>query len=352
MCNGVDRYFIVGIKLEMLNIATLEKYDSQKMYKIYDKWPDIARESFETEQKTIDIVNVDHIVFAGMGGSGALSDLMFSIFSKTGIHIDIVKGYLLPKTVNSKTLVVTISVSGDTVETLNILKSAHKIKSRVISFSNGGKIEKYCKKNKLEFRKVPIYHSPRASFASFLYTMLNVLEPILPIQKNDIIKSIKKMEQLRDQIGSKNINNNNTAFDLAKWIPDVPVIYYPFGLQSAAIRFKNSLQENSKLHVISEDIIEASHNGIVPWNNSKKFKPILLRGQNDFIKTKERWEIIKEFFYEKDIEYKEIFSVSGNILTKITNLIYFFDYVSIYTANIRKIDPTPTEPIKFIKKRI
>ena len=124
----------------MLNIASLEKYDSQKMYKIYDKWPDIARESFETRQKTIDIENVDHIVFAGMGGSGALSDLMFSIFSKTGIHIDIVKGYLLPKTVNSKTLVVTISVSGDTVETLNILKSAHKIKSRVISFSNGGKI--------------------------------------------------------------------------------------------------------------------------------------------------------------------------------------------------------------------
>ena len=58
-----------------MNIASIEKYDLEKMYKIYDKWPDIARESFETEQKTIDIVNVDHIVFAGMGGSGALSDL-------------------------------------------------------------------------------------------------------------------------------------------------------------------------------------------------------------------------------------------------------------------------------------
>ena len=87
MCNGVDRYFIVDIKLKMLNIATLEKYDSQKMYKIYDKWPDIARESFELEQKSIDFQNIDHIVFAGMGGSGAIGDLFSSIFviTSTGI---------------------------------------------------------------------------------------------------------------------------------------------------------------------------------------------------------------------------------------------------------------------------
>ena len=352
MLNVVDRYFIVDIELKILNISNLEKYDSQKMYKIYDQWPDIARESFEIKQKSIDIENVKHIVFAGMGGSGALSDLMFSLFSKTGIHVDIVKGYLLPKTVNCKTLVVIISVSGDTVETLNILKSAHKLKTKLLSFSNGGKIEKYCKKNKLEFHKVPTYHSPRASFASFLYTMLKILQPIIPIQKNEIINSIKKMEKLRDHISSENLNNQNNAINLARWIPDVPVIYYPFGLQSAAIRFKNSLQENAKLHVISEDIIEASHNGIVPWNKSKKFKPILIRGQDDFIKTKERWEIVKEFFDEKNVEYKEIFSISGDILTKITNLIYFFDYVSIYTASIRKTDPTPTDPIRFIKKRI
>jgi glucose/mannose-6-phosphate isomerase len=335
-----------------LNISTLEKYDSEKMYKIYDKWPEIAQKSFKADYEPINFGKIEHIVFAGMGGSGALSDLMFSIFSKTGIHIDIVKGYLLPMTVNSKTLVVTISVSGDTVETLNILKSAHKIKSKTISFSNGGKIEKYCKKNKLEFRKVPIYHSPRASLPSFLYTMLNVFKPILPIQEKEIIKSIKKMSKLRDEISSENFNGKNTALNLAKWMPNIPIVYYPFGLQAAAVRFKNSLQENAKLHVISEDIIEASHNGIVAWDNSKNFKPILIRGQNDFSKTKERWEIIKEFFDERNIEYKEIFTLPGNIVTKIVNLIYFFDYVSIYTAGLRKIDPTPTYPIKFIKDRI
>ena len=44
-------------------------------------------------------------------------------------------------------------------------------------------------------------------------------------------------------------------------------MYYPAGLQAAAIRFKNSMQENAKSHIITEDIIEACHNGIVAWKN-------------------------------------------------------------------------------------
>ena len=93
-------------------------------------------------------------------------------------------------------------------------------------------------------------------------------------------------------------------------------------------------------------------NGIVAWEKPSKLKPILIQGTNDYVKTKERWSILEEFFQKNNVEYKQVFSNEGNILTKIVCLIYFFDYVSIYTASIRKIDPTPTEPIKFIKKRI
>ena len=59
----------------MLDLPTMEKYDSQKMYKVYDKWPEIARESFESNQEPVNFHDIDHIVFAGMGGSGAIGDL-------------------------------------------------------------------------------------------------------------------------------------------------------------------------------------------------------------------------------------------------------------------------------------
>ena len=45
-----------------MNISDLEKIDSEKMFKVYDKWPEIARESFEGKFKKIDVKDVDHIV--------------------------------------------------------------------------------------------------------------------------------------------------------------------------------------------------------------------------------------------------------------------------------------------------
>ena len=101
-----------------------------------------------------------------------------------------------------------------------------------------------------------------------------------------------------------------------------------------------------------EDVIEASHNGIVSWEKPSNVQPILLQGQEDHIKTKERWKIMKDYFNENNIKYYEVFSVEGNILSKIINLIYFFDYVSIYKAVLSKTDPTPVKSIRYIKDRL
>ena len=336
----------------MLDIPTIEKYDLQKMYKIYDKWPEIARESFESNQESIDFGSVDHIIFAGMGGSGAIGDIFSSILSKTKTHVNVLKGYHLPQTVDSNTLVVVVSVSGNTVETFSVLDSAHKMKSNIIVFSSGGKMIEYCTKNKIKHRIIPQHHSPRASFTSYLYNMLNVLQSTLEIKQSDIFESIKKLEDLSTKINSSNLTDSNPSLNLAKWIHDIPIIYYPFGLQSAAIRFKNSFQENVKMHAFAEDVIETCHNGIVSWEKKSNIQPILIEGHDDHIKTKERWNILKEFLRENKIEYREIMSVNGSIISKIINLIYLLDYSTIYKAVLDGTDPTPVKSIDYIKKNL
>ena len=119
-----------------MNISTIEKYDLQKMYKVYDKWPEIAQESFESNQESVDFDGIDHMIFAGLGGSGAIGDIFSSILSKTKIHVNVVKGYLLPTTVDSNTLVIAVSVSGNTAETLAVLDSAYKTKCKIIALQN------------------------------------------------------------------------------------------------------------------------------------------------------------------------------------------------------------------------
>ena len=139
---------------------------------------------------------------------------------------------------------------------------------------------------------------------------------------------------------------------MAEWITDIPIIYYPWGLQTAAIRFKNSLQENSKIHVIVEDVIEACHNNIVAWENPSIIQPILVQGMDDYAQTKERWEILKNYFLLNNIPYYEISSVKGTILSKIVNLVYQLDYTSIYHAILHQTDPTTVSSIDFVKEQL
>ena len=337
---------------QLLTIENLKDIDSQSMYEIYDKWSDRAKESYKNLLPKIDLKNIDHVVFAGMGGSGAIGDVFASILSKMDIHVTVVKGYLLPKTVNENTLVVCTSISGNTDETLTVLQNSKKSDAKFVGLSSGGLMEDYCEKNSVDYYKIEKEHSPRASFIGFLYSTLNILEPIIPISKNEIGESIISLSHTKKEIDSNNLNERNSSLELASWIKSIPIIYYPWGLQSAAIRFKNSMQENAKKHVLFEDIIEACHNGIVSWETPSNIQPILLQGKDDHVKTQDRWNIMKEFFQERQIGYKEIFSVDGSILTKLVCLIYLLDMASIYNAVISKIDPSPVNSIDFVKKRL
>ena len=335
-----------------MDIHEIQKFDPQKMYLVYDKWPTLARDAYEKEFSKMKFEGIDHVVIAGMGGSGAIGDIIAAILSRENFHVSTVKGYLLPKTVDAKTLVIAISISGNTKETLSILDYKSKSEAKFVAISSGGNMEKKCKENSITHYNISMNHSPRASFGIFLYSILNIFGDALPIQKSEVVESLEKMEKLQMNINSNMLNEKNPSLNLAKKINSNPLIYYPDGLKAAAIRFKNSLQENTKIHTSIEDVIEASHNSISTWENNNNFKPILLQGVDDYLKTKERWKIVKEYFKSKNIEYEEVFSVDGNIISKLICLIYLLDYTSIYLAVLSKIDPSPVDAIDFIKKRM
>ena len=336
----------------MVTKDNLEKSDSDGMYNVYDKWPHIARDAYNSDLESVDFKDIDNVVFSGMGGSGAVGDLFSSILSKTNIHTTVVKGYELPKTVDKNTLVVITSISGNTIEVLTTLESATKKDCSVIAFSSGGRMESFCTKNNVEFRKIPQIHSPRASFPSYVYSILKTLNSIIPIKKQEITNSLEKLELVSKEISSENLSDTNPSLNLANWITGIPIIYYPWGLQAAAIRFKNSLQENAKTHAIIEDVIESGHNGIVSWEKPSDIVPIMIEGKDDHVKTKERWTILRQYFEENNITYKEISSLEGGILSKIMSLIYLLDYATIYYAARLGINPSPIKSIDFIKERL
>ena len=166
------------------------------------------------------------------------------------------------------------------------------------------------------------------------------------------MNSILELENTRKNIFSENLTDENLSLNLAKYIKNIVCINYPRGLEAAAIRYKNSLQENTKLHAMTEDVIETCHNGIVSWENSSDVSPVLIQGEDDHLKTIERWKILKEYFTKEEINFKVVKSVKGGILSKITNLIYLLDYSSIYSSVLRGINPSPVNSIDYVKSKL
>ena len=137
-----------------MKINDIKSIDSDNMSEVYDRWPQIARKNFSVNFSKVDIKNIDHVVFAGMGGSGTIGDVFASILSKTNIHVTVIKGYLLPKTVDDSTLVVTTSISGNTLETISILKNVEKMNAEFVALSSGGIMEKFCMDKKIKYYKI------------------------------------------------------------------------------------------------------------------------------------------------------------------------------------------------------
>lgn len=318
----------------------------------YDRWPQLAREAYERHADPAMDYRFDHVVFAGMGGSGALGDLFYSLLSRSPVHVDIVRGYRLPYTTGPGSLVVATSVSGLTAETLSVLRSAKKTGCRAVGFSSGGKLEAACRADGVPHYRIAAAHSPRASFVSYLYSMLGVLGPVLQAGDADARESLAHLESLSGSISSSSPPEGNAALDLASWLSGTPVILYPWGLRSAAVRFKNSLQENAKMHAMTEDVIEHCHNGIVAWESPSGAQPVMVRGADDGPTTRERWQILAEYFDQRSVQYREIFSAEGSLLTKLVGLVYLLDYASVYLALLKGTDPAPVSSIDYLKSRL
>jgi len=342
-----------NLEYQRINKNILKKYDSKSMHKAYDMWPQLAAYAYDCDDSfELDLKGIDHVIFAGMGGSAAAGEIIRGILSKTDIHTSVVKGYLLPKTIDENTLLVVTSVSGNSEEPLSILEQSKRTQANVVAISSGGKMQEYCKRNNITHKKIEQVNSPRASLPLVLYSTLALFGENFGIKSTDIKESIKCLKQTSKKINSENLTEDNPSLSLAHWISQIPVIYHPAGFYPAALRFKNSLQENAKCNAITEDIIEACHNNIVTWEKISPVQPILLSGVDDHFKTKQRRSILKQYFGDNQIQFWEVESEKGSILTKLINLIYLLDYSTIYNSVINNIDPTPIHSIDYIKSKL
>ncbi|MBE0519591.1 bifunctional phosphoglucose/phosphomannose isomerase [Candidatus Bathyarchaeota archaeon] len=345
------------------DLAEMKRIDKSDMLSFCVEAPKHCRKAAKlAEAVRINYSKPQTIIVAGMGGSAIGGELLKDwTRDKIDVPIEICREYSLPAYANKKTLVFVISYSGETEEALSMFLDAIKRNCMTFCISSGGKLLEFAAKLKLPYLRVPSgIPQPRAALPYLFLPMPIILEKLRLISNvnSEISEAIKVLEQVEDENSPKTPLNDNSSKILASKIDGTVPVVYGFGIYRAvAQRYKQQLNENSKIPAKWESFPELNHNEIVGWEAAKEpakcFSIIFIRDKDEPEEIRQRIEATKELiFQEATKKIFEVWSSGQSRLAKMLYTIYIGDFTSVYLAILRGVDPTPVKTISLLKERI
>ncbi|MFO0321959.1 MAG: bifunctional phosphoglucose/phosphomannose isomerase [Bacteroidota bacterium] len=295
--------------------------------------------------------NVHNILITGLGGSGIGGSILFDLIkNECAVPILVNKDYTLPEFVNAHTLVIVSSYSGNTEETISALKHAISKKAQVVCITSGGKIKELAIENNFDIILIPGGNPPRSCIGYSLVQLLKI------IQFNEFVKT-DLLSQVSSSITLLNQENNFIKTEAAKiaqlLVNKITVIYSLGSSEGVAIRFRQQINENSKLLCWHHTLPEMNHNELVGWTHKNdELAVVTFKTSFDFDRTQKRYEICKPIFTKYSSSVTEINAKGITLLEQFIYLINIGDWISCYIADLRNIDATEVDVITKLKSEL
>ncbi len=273
----------------------------------------------------------------GMGGSGIVGDVIQVLsWEHLNIPVIVVKDFNIPRFVGRDWLVLSISYSGNTIETLSTVKEAMERGCDLAAISSGGKLEELARKHGITYVKVESGRVPRASMPALLVGALRLLE----------VKGIKLpgLSQKGLEMLDRTENALKEAADLAEgFLGRIPVFVSDTRHYPLAVRGKNEFNENAKMVSKVEVLPEWGHNDIVGWE--KWLGPLAAvvfeLGDNDRL-----MRFAANYLKEAGVPVKEV--IMDSSLNYVDRILYYslvIGLASLKVASERGVDPSVTKSI-------
>lgn len=295
---------------------------------------------------------IHHIVVLGMGGSGIGGEFVAEFVSDyCTVPFLSSKTYELPAYIGPNSLVIASSFSGNTEETLMAFDEAVKRKAKIVCVSSGGKLIAKAKELGIDYIQVPaVQQPPRTCLGYSLVQQLYILKffgfaPASCIE--DIKKSIVLLEQYQERIKVE-------AAQLSrKMNGKFPVIYSTNKISAVALRFRQQLNENSKILALHHVFPEMNHNELVGWREQNgQYVAVIFRTANDLKQNQIRIDISKKIIAEYADDVLEIHCVGESLIEQVMYAVHLGDWISLELAEARKIDSVEVNVIDLLKREL
>ncbi len=292
-----------------------------------------------------------NVVITGLGGSGIGGRIAAQLVHKEAkCSIEVYNNYYLPGYVNHKSLVIACSYSGNTEETLAAMEQALTKGARVCVVTSGGKMLETAKSKGLDHIVIPGGNPPRTMLAYSLVQQFFLLHHF-GIIGDGFEGSIKTAAAM---LSEEKEAIKKAARELTEKLHGKRlVIYSEANTEAVSIRFRQQVNENSKELCWHHAIPEMNHNELVGWaGGDNEIAVVLFRHSTDHERTQVRMEINKEVFAKFTPHVHEVWSKGDTAYARQLYLINLGDWVSLYWAEKKGVDPSEIAVIDMLKGKL
>lgn len=322
------------------------------------------------------------VVVCGMGGSGIAGDVLAAV-AGPGSPVPVLthRGYGLPAWIGPVDLVIAVSCSGTTEETLSALEEAVRRGCRLMVVGRAGSpVEVLGQRGRAVFVPVASGRQPRASMWA-LSTPLVVAGHelgLLQAPAGAVEETARALEDAAERCRVDAASLVNPAKRLALDLQGrLPVLWGTSPLTgTVAYRFACQLNENAKSPATWGVLPEANHNQVVAFDGpfaggapgpdaqdffrdreqdedrEARLSLVLLRDVEEHPQVTRRADVSAELAGEREVPVLQLRAEGGSPFARLASLVAPTDWASAYLAVAQGTDPTPVEAITALKERI
>jgi glucose/mannose-6-phosphate isomerase len=304
---------------------------------------------------------VGSIAVCGMGGSGVVGDVLkASLADRLSVPVVTVKGYRLPAFCSAEdSLVLAVSYSGDTEETLAAYAQAVAAGCRVVVVSSGGELAGLAEADGVPHVALPgTVPAPRAALGYLAGAAIGILERtgLVADAGAEVGRASEALEALGAELGPGRQAGVNRAKSLALWLLGrIPLVWGSEGeAEAAALRWKTQFNENAKLPAFSAVLPELDHNDVEGWTGEmgRSFGLVVLRHGREHPRIAPRVAATVQAIAGSGLESREVLAEGSTSMEIVFSLVMLGDFVSTYLAVLRGVDPMPVRVLTRLKERL
>jgi len=295
--------------------------------------------------------NIKKIFFFGMGGSGIAGRIVKTFLDKkSNIPSFVIDSSEIPAYVDTDSLAIVVSYSGNTWETVDALNSLVENFIPTIVLSHGGKAAEIAESKNIPFILLPESSQPRAALGNFLGIILGLLDLMGIIAGKQILDIFLKQVEIYVPKFEDESYFNDFLYNIDEY--ETFHIWGVSGSSAAfAYRAQTQFNENSKVRAVFSPFPECCHNLLVGFTDCKA-RPYVMLFYSDFLPLHLNLAVqaVSELLHQQGaILYKP--PVLGDTWEgQLFHIILWSDFASYYWGKKRGVEVSPVKIIDKLKE--